>query len=126
MKAVGFATGVRSQKGIQRKKHLFIVKTPLNVKIRTTASYWKIITEIKHPQIKGKEIAVQDTLKDPELIRQSKQDKNVFLQYRKEDGHYICVVFRRLNGDGFIITAYKTSRIAVGKTIWQKNKTQKQ
>ena len=68
----------------------------------------------------GMESQVRKTLESPLTIRISRADDNVLLYYRKNDAYYICVVVKRLNGDGFIITTYKTENIKEGKQIWPK------
>ncbi len=41
------------------------------------------------------------------------------LQIAKELGiPFVCVVARHLNGEGFIITAYRTNLIKIGETVW--------
>jgi len=45
----------------------------------------------------------------------------VFLFYRLEcSGRWICVVAKRLNGDGFLITTYPTDTIKEGERVWSK------
>ena len=62
----------------------------------------------------GKENIVKETLENPEEIRRSRKDLNVYLYYRKVKENYNCVVVKHLNGDGFIITTYLTDRIKAG------------
>ncbi len=57
--------------------------TPIGFKVSVTKSYWEYITTVKHPHIKGKEYDVITTLKNPEFIRQSRIDRNVYLFYRE-------------------------------------------
>jgi hypothetical protein len=102
----------------------FRVQCQLDKSIRTTRSYWHKIITIKHPRLKGKTAQVKQVLKNPDLIRQSKSNKRVYLYYQKQNRHYICVVARHLNGNGFIITSYLTSKILEGKLIWTKKSTQ--
>ncbi|TSC74582.1 MAG: hypothetical protein G01um101433_1051 [Parcubacteria group bacterium Gr01-1014_33] len=103
----------------------FQVQCPLGAMIRTTKAYWEIITRIKHPQIQGKEEAVKHTLRNPIFIRQSKSDPKIYLFYSRDKTHYLCVVARVLNGEGFIITAYITSKIVEGTLIWTKEQAKK-
>ena len=100
---------------------IFEVTTPLGFTVRTTADYWHTITTIKHPAIRGREEAVKATLRDPDEVRLSKSDPQVYLFYRS-DGvkRWVCAVTRRLNGDGFLVTAYRTSNIKEGNQIWLK------
>ncbi len=91
--------------------------------IRTTEEYWELITELKHPIIKKYENEVKETLQDPDEVRVSKKDSTVFLyykQYRRLKMRYICVLTKRLNSEGFIISAYLADKIKKGNIIWQK------
>lgn len=99
---------------------LFKVQTPLGVEVRTTYHYWKIITQIKHPSIQGKQQQARQTLKNPDVVRKSQQDNRVYLYYKKYGGYYLTVVCRHLDGEGFIITCYYTKKPLEGKTIWSK------
>lgn len=71
---------------------LFSIKTPLNVTIRTTRAYWKVITGIKHPSIARHTKKVKDALKKPDQIRKSVQDERVHLYYKHIGKLYVCVV----------------------------------
>ena len=100
---------------------LFEAETPLGFTVRTTASYWKLITTIKHPVMKDKLEAVRQTLLDPDEVRQSKSDEQVYLFYREEGTkRWVCAVTKRLDTIGFLITAYRTSAIKEGTVLWQK------
>jgi hypothetical protein len=101
---------------------LFEVETPLGFRVRTTADYWELITTVKHPIMRGQEAYVQVTLSDPDEIRQSKSDPQVYLFCRAEEGsRWVCAVTKRLNGEEFLITAYRTSAIKEGIGTWHKS-----
>ena len=98
---------------------LFEVWTPLGFQVRVTRGYWELIVTIKHPVMAGRESDVQDTLRMPSEIRQSKSDPDVYLFYTQErPRRWVCAVSRRLNGDGFLITAYPTDAIKEGERVW--------
>lgn len=98
---------------------LFEVMTPLGFWVRVTRTYWEVITAIKHPVMAGREADVQDTLQNPEEIRVSRKDPNVHLFYKPERiGRWFCAVTNRLNGEGFLITAYPTDAVKEGERIW--------
>ncbi|PKP60762.1 MAG: hypothetical protein CVT88_02145 [Candidatus Altiarchaeales archaeon HGW-Altiarchaeales-1] len=99
---------------------LFKVKSVLSIEVTLTKKRWDLITVIKHPSMKSEEKEVEDTLIDAFEVRKSKSDPCVFLYYKKQNEHYICVVIKHLNGDGFVITAYKTNIIKEGELIWTK------
>jgi hypothetical protein len=98
---------------------LFEVIAPLGFSVRVTSTYWGIITTIKHPVMAGRETEVQDTLEAPDEIRVSKKDPKVYLFYKTERmGRWVGAVTRRLNGEGFLITAYPTDAVKEGERIW--------
>jgi len=100
---------------------LFEVLTPLGFRVRVTVEYWQVIVTIKHPAMAGHEKHVQEVLQNPDEIRMSKRDPNVYLFYKIErTGRWVCAVTRRLNGEGFLITAYPTDAIKEGEQIWRK------
>ena len=66
-------------------KIYFEIISKLEKKIRITERYWDIITKIKHPSVKGKEIKVKEALENPDFIRKSKSDKSVYLFYKKQN-----------------------------------------
>ncbi|MDY6834395.1 MAG: DUF4258 domain-containing protein [Chloroflexota bacterium] len=99
----------------------FEVETPLGFRVQVTQSYWDMITSVKHPIMAGRESAIQESLQNPEEIRQSKRDSAVYLFYRSEDvSRWVCAVAKRIDGEGFLITAYRTDTVKEGKRIWPK------
>lgn len=104
-----------------KKEILFETNTPLGFRVRLTKAYWEIIINIKHPVMKGKEAYVKNTLINPNEIRKSRSDSNVLLFYLQTGPkRWICVVVKRLNSEGFIITTYPTDIIKEGEQIWKK------
>ena len=100
---------------------LFNVSTPLGFSVRTTRRYWDYVATMKHRPMYGREEAVIDVLQDPDEVRRSRDDINVFLFYRLERyGRWVCVVAKRLNGEGFLLTAYPADYIKQGELIWKK------
>jgi hypothetical protein len=70
--------------------------------------------------MKGKEKEVEEALKDPDEIRVSKTDHNVYLYHKLYGKEHTSVVARHLNGKGEILTAYKTTTIKEGKIVYKK------
>lgn len=102
-------------------ENLFEVETPIGFLVRSTAEYWEFIVTIKHPAMQNRLCDVQETLSRPDEIRLSKTDRQVYLFYRKDGSkRWVCAVSKRLNGEGFLITAYRTSAIKEGELVWQK------
>ncbi len=100
---------------------LFPVLTPLGFSIRTTPDYWALI-EAKHPKLRGRISDVAQVLRVPEEIRRSQQDPTVYLFYRADQHRYLCAVVKRINGEGFLMTAYPCDKIKEGDVIWPKSK----
>lgn len=106
---------------LENEQILFLVDTPLGFSIQTTVSYWDLITTIKHPIMKGKLEDVKQTLINPNVIHLSKSDSHVYLFYKKDGNkRWVCAITKKLNGNGFLITAYRTSAIKERERIWQK------
>lgn len=103
------------------KEILFEVETPLGFRVRVTTEYWNVIVTIKHPVMLGREADVQEVLRNPDEIRLSKKDPNVYLFYKPERiGRWVCAVTKRLDGEGFLITAYPTDAVKEGERIWHR------
>ena len=98
----------------------FEILTPLNFTVRTSEEYWdKLI--VKHPDIADLEIEIQQALASLNEIRRSSRDPNVLLFYLVlKERRWVVAVARRLNGDGFLITAYQPDAIKEGETLWHK------
>ena len=100
---------------------LFEVITPLGFRVRVARAYWELIISIKHPVMAGRAANVQETLRNPDKIRLSRSDPEVYLFYKSDRlGRWVCAVAKRLNGAGFLITAYPTDAIKEGEQIWPK------
>jgi hypothetical protein len=100
---------------------LFIASSPLGFRVRVTKSYWEVIVTIKHPIMAGREEDVKITLEDPDEIRRSRSDENVFLFYKAErESRWICAVSKQSDTDGFLITTYPTDAIKEGTQVWHK------
>jgi hypothetical protein len=100
---------------------LFTVQTPLGFSVRIPRRSWELIVTIKHPVMAGREADVRGTLQSPAQVRRSRSDPAVYLFYRPErPGRWICVVVKRLNGEGFLITTYPTEAIKEGERVWSR------
>ena len=47
---------------------LFDVLTPIGFHVHVTREYWELIVRVKHPVIVGREVDIQDTLRNPDTI----------------------------------------------------------
>jgi hypothetical protein len=82
---------------------------------------------LEHPEMVGKENAIEETLTRPERVVESPSDVQVHLYYRFYTGtavgdKYLCVVVKVTETDAFVITAYFTNTIKRGTTLWPKDK----
>ena len=100
--------------------HSFKVKTPLGFIVRCTESYWEFIVTKKHPVMKDKQNSVIRALENPDEVRRSRKDSNVYLFYKGKKPRWLCAVTRKDDADGFLITAYPTDAIKIGDVIWKK------
>jgi hypothetical protein len=75
--------------------------------VATTHPYWRRLLA-KHPDLTGLEMALEHALAASDEVRRSRRDPHVLLFYRREDPYWLVAVARRLNGNGFLITAYRT------------------
>lgn len=96
----------------------FVVLTPLGFTVRTTETYWQKLL-LKHPDIADYELQIQHTLSQPDQICRSQRDDHVLLFYRGLNAQrWLVAVARRLNGEGYLITAYQTDAIKAGEQLW--------
>ena len=98
---------------------LFEVESKVKKKISISNEHWKHISEIKHPEVSGLEDEIKQTLIIPIEIKRRNSDRNIYLYYSKYKSKFLCVVIRHLNGNGFVITAYITSKIKKGEILWK-------
>jgi hypothetical protein len=95
----------------------FVVLTPMGFHLRTTESYWSLLPT-KHPEIADRESDVQETLQKPDRVCRSRHDNRVHLFYRRDEGYHLCVVAKRLDDEGYIVTVYVTDSIKEGEHVW--------
>ena len=100
---------------------LFEVTTATGFDVRCSLAYCEFIIAMKHPVLAGSEHEVMQALTDPDEVRRSRKDPDVFLFYRGRSPRWLCAVARRQGGSGFLITAYPTDAIKAGETIWKKS-----
>ena len=80
------------------------------VPIRLPAERWMHITE-EHSELAGLRLEVLTTIDEPLRILAGKEGELLALR-EVAPGKYLVVVYRELEGDGFVITAFLTRRIA--------------
>ena len=100
---------------------IFVAETPLGFRVRVTRVRWELIISEKHPVMRGREEDVRCALESPAEVRQSLTDQSALLFYRSERlKRWVCAVAKRVEEDGFLITAYPTDAIKEGVRIWPK------
>lgn len=100
-----------------------IFKSINGVPIRLTDERWVHIVE-NHDDLAGFYDEIIDIIEYPEYIIKGYGDALIALrQIRK--GKFLCVVYKEIRAeDGFVITAYFSTKILLGKEeiIWQQQK----
>jgi len=79
-----------------------------NVSIRLTDERWVHITE-EHCELAGMRLEVLDTVANPLRILSGSAEELLALR-ETSPGKYLVVVYREFEKDGFIITAFLTSK----------------
>ncbi len=99
---------------------LFTVRDVFEKQIRITQSYWTVIKEKKHSDLRYSLAEVQEAIRAPEAVYESVKDPTIAL-FRKsfQQSETLLVVVKHLNGDGFVVTVYQTSKShKKGKKLW--------
>jgi hypothetical protein len=78
---------------------------------------------LEHPEMRGMESALEETVRHPTLVIESRTDSPVRLNYRFYFGtrvgdKWLCVVIKYAPEDAFVVTAYLTDKPKRGKQIW--------
>jgi hypothetical protein len=76
-----------------------------------------------HPEMAGLQAALEETLRQPETVIQSRTDPNAALHYRHYTGtkvgdKWLCVVVKYGDKDAFVLTAYLTDKPKRGMKLW--------
>ena len=103
---------------------MLIVPSQNGVLVRLTTERWQHIT-YRHPEMAEQRERVLETLADPELIQQGDYGVLLAIRFYAETpltSKYLMVVYRETDrNDGFILTAYFTSRPSANRvTIWKR------
>ena len=90
------------------------------VSIRLTEERWFHIVE-NHDELAGLSDEVLLTIEDPDFIAKGWTDE--LLAVRKINDKYLVAVYKELENDGFIITAFitkKVDKVLKRGIVWQK------
>jgi hypothetical protein len=71
----------------------------------------------------GLESAIEDTLRAPACVVQSRSDSSALLYYRvvvatPVGGKLLCVVVKHARSGAFVLTAYLTDTVRKGRIVW--------
>lgn len=80
---------------------------------------------LEHPELSHLGSEIEQVLREPTEVRQSKSDNAVGLFYRYYartvvGGKWLCVVVKYLEQDAFVVTAYLTDKPKTGERLWPK------
>ena len=80
---------------------------------------------LEHPEMRGQESKIVETLTQPEVVIQSQTDESVRLFHRfyhrlSIGDKYLCVVVKYTQNNIFIVTSYFTDKIKRGEVIWKR------
>lgn len=101
-------------------EYLFNIQTPLNFYVHCTEEYWHRKIIMDHPVMAGKIDDVRRTLSDPQEVRQSRSDSDVYLFYATDTKRFVCAVARDVDSEGFLITAYPADKMKQGEVVWKR------
>ena len=81
---------------------------------------------VEHPEMRGLESAIAETLGNPQVVTESRGDPQVQLYYRlynhpRLGEKYLCVVVKTIESNAFVLTAYLTDRVKQGETLWPRS-----
>lgn len=101
------------------------VRSKLEKVIRLDDYRWKHM--LAHPEMENQLSKVEETLVDPDEVRESVRSSSVWLFYKlytktSVSRKYLLVAVQVLDGEGFIVTAFFTDKVKRGGLIWKKNR----
>ena len=113
-----------ARKGWGGDRDMLIVRSRNGIPIRLTEERWQHVAR-RHPEMQSLRERVLETLSEPEIVQQGDFGELLAIRFYPETpltSKYQVVVYREVNSeDGFILTAYLTSRPSVGRiTIWKR------
>ena len=78
---------------------------------------------LEHPEMAELESALEQTLREPQYVIQSRTDPEAQLNYRfylgtKVGDKWLCVVVKYAASDAFVVTAYLTDQLKKGAQLW--------
>jgi hypothetical protein len=108
---------------------VFIATTREGKKVRLTRKVWALKLLISRPEFSQRSEYPEEmkaVLEDPDYIVRGDKGELIALRWcdiAPKRPKYLCVIYRELNGKGFIITAFFTSRLQrflQREIVWQR------
>lgn len=96
---------------------LFNVLSKDGKQIRTHLAYWQHIMDVKHKENTFDVQNLKEVIKDAEFIETNQKDTTIRKYYKTFGKYIIIAVVKILNGDGFLITCYQTSKKVLKEKI---------
>ena len=97
-----------------------IVRSRGGVPVRLTNERWRHIMH-RHPEMESQRERVLETLTEPDMIQKGDFDERLAIRFYPETpltSKFLVVAYREVsNDDGFILTAYLTSRPSSRRVI---------
>jgi hypothetical protein len=80
---------------------------------------------LEHPEMRGQEDKLAETLVKPDIVIRSRSDGTIRLFYRfypqlAIGDKHLCVVVKYMKSSVAIITAYFTDKVKRGEVLWKK------
>lgn len=91
---------------------IFEITDASGKRIHLTAERWEHIVA-RHSELGNKIEEIRHTVVSPSFQVRDSTDPNLYYNhtYIKEEGFYLVVAVKYLNGEGFVITAFYSKRI---------------
>ncbi len=99
-----------------------VIKSKNDIYIRMTDERWFHIIE-NHDDVASYYDDVLDTIENPDFIIKGYKDALIALKQQSSNKKYLAVVYKEIGeNDGFVITAYFTSKFKLEKEeiLWKK------
>ncbi len=102
---------------------LFKILSKIQKIVSLDEDRWRHILE--HPEMKNQLDRIEETVADPDEVRESVHDPSVLLFYKLYQEtpvteKYLLVIVKTVDEEGFIITAFLTDRAKKGGIVWKK------
>ena len=106
---------------ITSSENVIEILSVLQKKIRTTRIYWEHIVQHKHGELEGRLQEILEVMRDADDVYRQDEISDIYLYYKNSQEYSACAVAKHLNGDGFIVTAYITTKTKrKGICVWIK------